>query len=170
MEFKQLLQQRYSVRGYRSDPVEAEKLNYILEAARLAPTAANRQPIRIMVAQVKGNEKQLSRLNGREWFVQAPLILCVCGLRGEAWVRECDKFNTAVMDASIVMTHIILSAADVGLGTCWVGSFNPVDAREVFQLPDDVEPVALTPLGYPAIAARAKDRKPVESLVRYGRW
>ncbi|MFZ6030251.1 MAG: nitroreductase family protein [Chloroflexota bacterium] len=170
MEFFELLNKRYSVRAYQSTPVETQKLHQVLEAARLAPTAANRQPFQIIAAHVAGKEEALQRVYHREWFIQAPLVLCVCALKSQAWVRSHDALNAAAMDSAIVMTHIILAAADLGLGTCWVGAFDPQAAREVFQLPPGVEPAALTPLGYPADTLPPKTRRPLQELVRYEHW
>jgi nitroreductase len=169
MEFSELISARYSVRAYRPDPVEDEKLTYVLEAARLAPTAANRQPFQLIVIHTAGREEELKRIYGREWFVQAPLIIAACGAPSQGWVRKDDKNYTDV-DVAIVMDHLILAAADAGLGTCWIGAFDPDAARNVLGLPDDVEPIAFTPLGYPADALREKKRKSLEELVRYERW
>ena len=148
MEFSELLQKRYSVRAYKSDEVEAKKLQRVLEAARLAPTAANRQSFQLLVVHTKGREEELRKAYPQLWFVQAPLIICACGLPKNNWVRM-DGKNYNDVDVVIVMDHLILAAANEGLGTCWIGAFNPEKAKEIFQLPADVEPVALTPLGYP---------------------
>lgn len=169
MEFSELIRCRYSVRAYKAEPVEEEKLQRLLEAARLAPTAANRQPFQLIVIHTQGREKELSRIYGREWFVQAPLILCMCALPREAWVRS-DGKNYAEVDATIAMDHLILAAADLGLGTCWIAAFDPIAARQVLGLPEEVEPVAFTPLGYPADIPREKKRRPLTDLVRYERW
>jgi len=169
MDFSELIAARYSVRTYRSDPVEQEKLDQVLEAARLAPTAANRQPFQIVVIRTKGREEELARIYGREWFVQPPLVIGICGLPDRAWMRM-DGRNYVDIDVAIVMDHLILAAANAGLGTCWVGAFNPVAAREILDLPDDVEPLAFTPLGYAADEPKPKKRKPLSELVRYERW
>jgi nitroreductase len=169
MEFSELVQQRYSVRAYKPDPVEEDKLAQILEAARLAPTAANRQPFRILVIHTEGRQDELRRIYGRPWFVQAPIILCACGVPAENWVRM-DGKNYNDVDVTIAMDHLILAAANLGLGTCWVAAFDPAAAREVLNLPDGVEPIAFTPLGYPADSPTTKKRKPLEDLVRYETW
>ncbi len=165
MDFQELIRARYSVRAYRSDPVEEEKLARILEAARLAPTAANRQPFRIAVIKTKGRETELRRIYGREWFTQAPLVLAVCTVLGESWVRNCDGWNAAEVDAAIAMTHIVLAAAEEGLGTCWIAAFDPQAAREVLRLPSEFVPSAFTPLGYAADAAVPKKRRPLPELL-----
>ncbi len=169
MEFAELIRKRYSVRAYKADAVEEDKLQQVLEAARLAPTAANRQPFRIVVIHTAGREAELKPIYHREWFVQAPLLLCVCGVPAQVW-RRSDGKNYTDVDVSIAMDHLVLAATDLGLGTCWVAAFNPAAARQVLCLPDDVEPIAFTPLGYPADQLRPKERKPLSELVHYEKW
>lgn len=166
MEYFELVQKRRSVRSYRPDPVEQEKLERILEAARLAPTACNKQEFRVIVIETAGRKEELKRIYGRDWFVEAPYILCVCSIPGKTWVRR-DNKNYADVDAAIVMDHIILAATAQGLGTCWIGAFDPQAAREVLGLDDTLEPVVFTPLGYAKDATGNKVRKPLEDLVVY---
>jgi len=149
--------------------VEDSKLQQVLEAARLAPTAANRQAFQLIVIRTAGREAELKRIYSRDWFVQAPLVLCACGVPARNWVRR-DGKNYGDVDVAIVMDHLILAAASLGLGTCWIGAFDPSAAREVLGLPDGVEPIVFTPLGYPADQPRAKKRKALSELVRYERW
>ena len=170
MDFQGLIKKRYSVRAYKPDPVDEDKLARVLEAARLAPTAANRQAFRVVVIPTKGREKELGRVYSREWFVQAPLVLCVCAVPAEAWVRKADGWNAAEVDATIVMSHIVLAAAEEGLGTCWIAAFDPAAAREVLGLPLDVIPSAFTPLGYAADSPGSKKRRPLADLVRRNHW
>ncbi len=166
MEFFELIQKRYSVRAYKPTPVEKEKLRKVLEAALLAPTAANRQPFEFVVIPTQGREAELKRIYGREWFTQAPLVICACAKTSEAWTRR-DGKNYAEVDTTIAMDHLILAAADLGLGTCWIAAFDPAAAREILGLPPQVEPVAFTPLGYPADEGKPKKRKSLADLVRY---
>lgn len=170
MNFQELIKTRYSVRAYKPDPVEDDKLARVLDAARIAPTAANRQAFRIIVVRTEERKADLRRVYGRDWFVQAPLVLCVCAVTSEAWVRKADGWNAAEVDATIVMTHIVLAAAEEGLGTCWIGAFDPAAAREVLGLPLEVIPSAFTPLGYPADSAMPKKRRPLAELVHRDRW
>lgn len=169
MEFSELIQKRYSVRAYQSTPVEEAKLQQVLEAANLAPTAANRQPFRIVVIHTHGKTAELKRLYHRDWFGQAPVVIGICAVRSEAWSRM-DGKNYAEVDATIAMDHLILAAANLGLGTCWVAAFNPEVAREILALPPEVEPIAFTPLGYAADEWKPKKRKPLSDLVRYEKW
>jgi nitroreductase len=164
VDFAELARLRRSVRGYRPDPVEETKLALVLEAARLAPTAANRQAFRVHVLGVRGREAELARIYERAWFTQAPLVIGVTGFPARNWVRR-DGRNYVDVDCAIVMDHLILQATDLGLGTCWIAAFDPVAAREALALPDDEEPVAFTPLGYPADEPRPKARKPLAELL-----
>ena len=169
MDMLEAIRSRHSVRGYKPDQVSDELLGQVLEAARLAPTAANRQPFRVIVVHVKGREEELARVYGRAWLVQAPLVLAVVAVPGEAWRRMDDKPYDEV-DATIAMDHMVLAATALGLGTCWIAAFDPAAARDVLGLPDDVELVAITPLGYPDKASANTGRKPLEEIVRYERW
>lgn len=170
MEFFDVIQRRYSVRAYKPDPVEEVKLQRVLEAARLAPTAANRQPFQLLVLHTAGRQAELARLYHRPWFVQAPIIICACAVASQAWVRESDRFNARLIDVAIAMDHLILAAADQGLGTCWIANFNFEAARQVLNLPAEVEPVIFTPLGYPADQPGPKERKPLDQLVHFEGW
>jgi len=166
MEFLELIRKRYSVRAYKSTPVEEEKLNTVLEAAILAPTAANRQPFRLIVLKTSGRGADLKRVYPRDWFVQAPLVICACAVKSESWVRK-DGKDYADVDTTIAFDHLILAAHNLGLGTCWIAAFDPAAAREVLKLPADLEPIAFTPLGYPADEWKPKKRRPASELVQY---
>lgn len=167
MHFSELVKARYSVRGYKPDKVEQDKLDAVLNAANLAPTAANRQPIRIIVARTANRKEKLRQVYHRDWFVQAPLVICACAVPAEAWTRKFDDVNYAIVDATIAMDHLILAAAEQGLGTCWIAAFDPRAVHEVFNIPDDWQPVALTPLGYPADVPKEKKRKPLDEIVAF---
>ena len=169
MQFTELATKRYSVRSYKAEPVEDDKLQSVLHAARLAPTAANRQAFRLIVILTKSRESELLRIYNRSWFVQAPVVICICAIPDEAWVRS-DGKNYSDVDAAIVMDHLVLAATDLGLGTCWIGAFDPVAAREVLAIPEQVDPIAFTPLGYPADQSRAKKRKNLDDLVKHNHW
>lgn len=169
MEFSDLIEKRYSVRAYKSDPVEDEKLTYVLEAARMAPTAADKQPFQLIIIHTRGREEELQRIYLRGWFTQAPLLICACGIPSQAWVHQNGK-NHCEIDATIAMDHLTLAATDVGLGTCWIAAFDVDAARAALSLPDNVVPLFFTPLGYPADSPGAKDRKPLADLVQYERW
>jgi nitroreductase len=169
MDFERLVQTRYSTRAYQDRPVEDEKMHLVLEAARLAPTAANKQPFRLIVVTDPTVRSDMKAAYNRQWFYTAPVIILAAGVPSENWVRA-DGRNYNDVDVAIVMDHLTLQAADLGLGTCWIADFDADATRDVLHLPDHVEPVILTPLGYPADEPRAKRRKDLELLVMSDRW
>ncbi len=169
MEFLDVIKNRYSVRGYKSDEIEEEKLNLVLEAARLAPTAVNYQPFKFVVIKTKGREEELKRIYPADWFVQAPVVICAVTLPDEAWIRK-DGKNYAEVDTAIAFDHLILEATSLGLGTCWIAAFDLEAAREVLGVPDDTLPLLFTPLGYPDAGPRNPGRKNMEELVKYDKW
>ncbi len=111
----------------------------------------------------------MKRIYNRDWFGQAPLVICACGIPAQGWVRR-DGKNYSDVDVAIAMDHLVLAATNAGLGTCWVAAFDPDAAREVLGLPEGVEPIAFTPLGYPADRPKPKSRKALSELVRYDNW
>lgn len=171
MDFQQLALARRSVRAYRPDAVPEPLLRQVLESARLAPSACNRQPFRVIVIRTPGREAELLRVYPKGWFAEAPIVLAVCSVPGEAWMRSrYDGWSAAETDATIATDHMLLAAADLGLGSCWVAAFDPAAAREILALPDGVVPVAFTPLGWPADEPGPKERKPLGELVHHERW
>ncbi len=168
MEFTEVINKRYSVRSYRSDPIPDEILSQVLEAARIAPTAANRQPFRILVIHTPDRESELQQIYPSAWFTQAPILICVCSVANKAWERH-DGKNYADVDAAIVMDHLVLAAVNAGLGTCWVAAFNVPAARTMLNIPEEWEPVAFTPLGYAQGYSKPKTRRQLSELVVYDR-
>jgi nitroreductase len=158
MDFETLIQKRYSVRSYQKKEIEDEKLQKVLNAARLAPTGSNRQAFQLIVVHTAGREDEIRRIYNRDWFVDAPVIVVACATPDY-------KLNIG-----IVMDHLILAATELGLGTCWIASFSRQETREILGIPDEVEPIILTPLGYAVDELRPKKRKSLEELVRYEHW
>jgi len=165
MEFYEVIKKRRSIRKYQDKPVEEDKLQRILEATRLAPSAANRQPWEFVVIKTEKIKKEFKKAYDREWFWQAPLVICACGLKNEAWKRFDGKSYLDV-DIAIAMDHLILAATAEGLGTCWIAAFNPYEVKRILGLSDDMEPIVLTPLGYPAVSPQPTYRKPLKEIVR----
>lgn len=169
MHFNDLAAKRYSVRKFSTQEVEKEKLEYVLRAGQLAPTAVNFQPQRILVITDRQARARLRECTS--YHFNAPVALLVCCQAEEAWVRPYDKKNSGEIDCSIVTTQMMLAAADIGLGTTWVMYFNPARIRETFALPDSLEPVALLVMGYPAEDAvpspKHSQRKALEETVFY---
>ncbi len=169
MDVIEAINTRYSVRAYKETPIEDGKLFAILDAGRMAPTANNRQPFKFIVIHTRGREEELLTIYSRPWFVQAPIILCVCGQQERAWVRK-DGRPYLYVDVAIAMDHMVLAAWAQGIGTCFIAAFDEKEARKVLRLPEEVEPILFTPLGYPADEPKAKERKELEELVRYEQW
>lgn len=169
MDFLELAKERFSVRAYTAAAVSETDVERVLNAAGLAPTACNRQPFRILVLPTRGHESNLLRIYSHAWFVQAPLVIGIAAVLSESWTRR-DGVNYAFVDVAIAMDHLILAATELGLGTCWVAAFNPSAAREILGLPNGVEPVAFTPLGYAAQPPGTKERRALEQLVKRGKW
>jgi nitroreductase len=169
VDFEELIRTRRSIRGYRPDPVPREILEPILEAARLAPTAANRQPFQLVVVTELETRKKLKEVYDRDWFWTAPIIIVGCVNPGQAWQRY-DGFNAAEVDLSIVMDHVILAAANRGLGTCWICHFNEPRLKDILGIPQEIRAIAMTTLGYPAAEPVPRQRKALHELIRYERW
>jgi nitroreductase len=165
MDFYEVIQGRRSVRKYKTDPVDDDKLQRILNAARLAPSAANRQPISFIVVRDDKIKRKLKDAYSQEWFYTAPVIICACTLSDKAWKRNDGKAYVDV-DVAIAMDHLILAATAEGLGTCWIAAFKPGIVKEVLNIPDDLEPLVLTPLGYPEAIPEPTYRKPLNEIVR----
>lgn len=166
MEFINLAQKRYSVRSYSDQPVDYEKLMEVLNAARFAPTACNYQPFSLIVIRDLAIRRQCATVYNRPWFLNAPVMIVACCDHSQSWHRS-DGKDYGEIDVAIVMDHITLAAADVGLGTCWIGNFDVFEARKVLKIPAEISVVALTPLGYPSgqPLVTSKSRKPLEQLV-----
>jgi nitroreductase len=170
MTFAELSAARFSVRDFLEKPVEQEKINLILEAARRAPTAANRQPQRILILDKPGDLIKMDNCTSCRFG--APLAFLVCYNFSAAWVRDLDQQHSGWVDASIAATHMMLQAVELGLGTTWVMWFDPSKTRAEFRIPNDSVPVAFLPTGYPAPdvipSYQHQDRLPLEELTAWG--
>ncbi len=165
----EVIASRRSIRKYRIDPVEKEKLGRILESARLAPSARNNQPWHYVVVTDPQIRRQLQRAYDREWFYSAPVIVCACGEPSRSPERP-ESRDYRDIDITISLDHLILAATAEGLGTCWVGAFDPEAVREVLGIPHGIEPILMTPLGYPDEAPAARERTSIENIVHRNRW
>jgi nitroreductase len=171
MTFLELVKKRASIRGYQNTPVENEKLEYILEAGRLAPSAANLQPWRFIVIRDQQLKEELYRVYRREWFMQAPVIIVLCGDHSESWKRADGKDHCDI-DVAIATDHMTLAAAEKDLGTCWVCNFDARLCSGILQLPENLEPIVLLSVGYPAteldLSRHVKRKDITEILHREG--
>lgn len=146
MDFLKLAKMRYSVRKFKTIEVEKEKLELILEAAKLAPTACNFQPQRVLVIKSKEGLEKLKSCT-RHHF-NAPLAILICYDKSVSWKRKYDGYESGDIDASIITTHMMLEITNLGLGSTWVGDFDPQKIKSEFNIPNNYVPVALLPIGY----------------------
>ncbi len=170
MDFMELAKARYSVRSFSKKHIEDEKLNKILEAARVAPTAANKQPQRIYVLQ---SEETLAKINSVcQCIFGAPTVLLVTADENETWKNPfSENYNAGDIDCAIVGTHIILQAWELGIASCWVGYFDLAQVEKKMGLPPNEKLVAIIPLGYPSDDAKPSNmhgsRKDLADTVKY---
>ena len=167
MLFKELAKKRCSVRNYKDMPVEKEIIIDVLESARIAPSAVNFQPWHFIVLTDKNMIERICESYSRDWLKKAPVIIVACGDHSKSWKRKDGKDHCDV-DIAIAVEHITLAASDIGLGTCWVCAFDADKCSKLLELPDEVEPVALIPMGYPADEnPQEKKRKSIEEVVSW---
>jgi nitroreductase len=167
MSFIELAKKRYSVRSYLDKPVEKEKILQVLEAGRIAPSAVNKQPWNFIVITNEATKSKIANTYPRDWFKTAPAIIVVCGDHSKSWKRSDGKDHCDV-DAAIAIDHMTLAAADIGLGTCWVCAFDAAKCHEVLNLPENLEVIALLPIGYPAdTAPKNKKRLDISEIVTW---
>jgi nitroreductase len=167
MDLAALVARRSSVRDYLNTPVTDAVIEKVLDAARLAPSACNNQPARFVVVRDEEARRKLQPVYDREWFLKAPVIIAACCDRTLSW-RRSDGKDYGDVDVAIALDHLTLAATELGLGTCWIASFNPAQARAALMLPSSVDPVAFTPLGYPGSGhAARKSRKSLAEMVSW---
>lgn len=169
MNFLEIAKSRYSVRSYSDKKVEQEKLDKILYAAHVAPTAANLQPVRLIAVQ---SDEGLNKIGKAANIYGAPLAIIVCSEHNKAWTRPFDGKQTVDIDASILTDHMMLEATELGLGSVWICYFKPDIISREFDLPDNLEPINILAMGYsnesPADPERhTTQRIPLGDLVYY---
>ncbi len=170
-DFVKFVSSRYSVRSYDGNKeIEPEKLLRVLEAARMAPSAANKQPCKVLVVRSVNLLDRLQQAYPAPWFADANTVLVVKGNLSQAWTRKSDGYNAIASDAAIVMTHLLLAAHAEGLSTCWIEAFDKEVLAEALGLADDEVVFAMTPLGYAPDAGRVirpKTRIMLDELVEW---
>jgi len=160
---------RRSVRGYKGDPIPEDKLKRVLEAARLAPSARNRQEWRFVVVSDLGlRQKLVDACNGQDYVLKAPVALVMCSTENKD-VMRCGQ-KTGTVDVSIAMSYVTLAATAEGLGTCWLGSFIEDKVKAVLGIPAEAMVVAVSPLGVPAESPAARSRKAASEVVSFDKW
>jgi len=164
MDVSTAINQRSSVRGYKPTDVEEDKIKKVLEAARLSPSASNRQDWKFIVVRSKETKKKLAKAAfGQSFIGDAPVVIVACGTDSEA-VMACGQ-PTYTVDVSIACAFMILQAHELGLGTCWIGAFNEDETKKILNIPGHVRVVAVIPLGYPNQTPSQKSRKSLNQIV-----
>jgi nitroreductase len=162
------IRKRYSCRAYQDRPVEKEKLEQIFEAARLAPSAKNLQDWRFVVVTDKENKHKLVKAaNNQKFLEDASVIIVACSNCNE--IMRCGQ-AIGPIDIAIALEHIALQAAELGLATCWIGSFYPEKVRPILGIPEDIAIIELMALGYPADSKKIPKREPISKILCYEKW
>jgi nitroreductase len=163
------ISQRCSVRTYKTIDVEEDKLKKILEAARLSPSASNRQDWKFIIVRNKETRKKLAKAAfGQSFIAEAPIVIVACGTEPNAMLACGQPAHT--IDVSIAFAYMILQAYELGLGTCWIGAFSEEEAKKALSIPEDIRVVGMTPLGYPNQRPSQKSRKPLNEIVCYEKY
>ena len=166
MNFIELVKMRKSIRKYKSEKIPEEKIKYVIEAARLAPSWKNSQPWRFIVVT---REELKKKITTNDWATEAPVIIVGVADPKLSGTREEKRYY--LVDMGIAMEHVMLAATEVGLGTCWIGlHFDEQTVKETLQIPDKYQVVAITPLGYPDEQPSPKTRKTTEEIVFQETW
>ncbi len=163
------INQRCSVRAYKATDVEEDKLKKVLEAARLSPSASNRQDWKFVVVRNKETRKKLAKAAfGQSFIGEAPVVIVACGTERNAMLACGQPMHT--VDVSIACAYMILQAYELGLGTCWIGAFKEDETKRILGIPEHVRAVAMTPLGYPNQPLSQKARKNLDQIVCFERY
>lgn len=167
MTLLELVKKRKSVRHFLDTKIEPEKLDYIMECARLAPSAVNFQPWHFYIIESDQAKSLIQKCYPRPWFnsPNIPVYILACIDKNVSWKRSYDEKDHGDIDIAIAVEHISLAAAELGIGSCWVCHFDPTQCRELFSLPDHLEPAVIIPLGYPSEKeVKSTDRRAIDEI------
>ena len=164
MNFLDLVKQRYSCRSYQNKSVEQEKLDYVMDCARLAPSAVNKQPWLFRIVSDDASKAKLQECYDRDWFKTAPMYIICSILHDEEWIRYDGKHHGNI-DIAVAVEHLCLAATEQGLATCWVCNFNIEKCKKNFDIHADEDPTVIIPIGYAADQPTEKKRKPISEIV-----
>jgi len=169
MDVLTAISQRSSVRAYKATDVEEDKLKKILEAARLSPSASNRQEWKFIVVRNKETRKRLANAAfGQSFIGEAPVVIVACGTESKS-IMACGQ-PAYTVDVSIACAFMILQAYELGLGTCWIGAFKEDEVKKILKIPEEVRVVSMTPLGYPIQPPSQRFRKSLNQIVCYEKY
>jgi nitroreductase len=173
MEYIDLAKKRYSARSFLPKSVDEGKLLKVLEAGRIAPSAANIQPWHFVVIKDEENKQKIYSAYKRDWMMEAPIIIIACGDHSSSWKRVDGKDHCDI-DIAIAVDHMTLQAAELDLGTCWICNFDKKICAEALNLPEHIEPIVILPLGYPSdtvdVNRHLNKRKPIDVIVHWEKF
>ncbi len=168
MEFKELVKQRFSLRNFSEKHVGKQDILDLLEVARMAPSAANKQPWLFYIIEDEETRRKIDGCYSKDWISKAPVLIVICGNHLDSWKRFDNKDHCDI-DIAIAIDHLTLAATEKGLGTCWICKFDAEKCQQILELPKFVEPIALLPLGYknaePDTNRFNKARKKIDEIV-----
>ena len=169
MNVMEAIRQRRSIRAYQDKPVEEEKLQAVLEAARLAPSASNRQEWRyIVVRDPEMRAKLAEAANGQKFVGEAPVVIVACA-KTDGHKMTCGEACYPI-DVAISLDHVTLKAVEEGLGTCWIGAFSQPKVKKLLNIPEEIRVVELMPLGYPADEPAERSRLGLDEIIIPEKW
>ena len=171
-QFLDLVTSRYSCRNYQAAPVSRDTLKKVIATAQLAPSACNRQPWEFIIIDTPELCQGVIKSYDREWVKTAPAFIIACGNHDESWHRASDGKDHTDVDISIAIEHICLAATSLELGTCWICNFDVALLKEQLNIPENIEPIAIIPIGYPNkdVAIPSKNRKNIEDIIKWGKY
>jgi nitroreductase len=168
MSVLEVIQKRRSLRKYKGDSIPEDVLQRVLEAVRLAPSGKNYQPWKFIIVQDKELKEKLAQASAEQFFMaEAPIIIVGCGFPDDSYSSMGRYMKSWPVDVTIALEHLILQAAEEGLGTCWIGSFEETEVKSILNIPENVRVLALTPLGYPDETPPYRGRKRLDEIVSY---
>lgn len=171
MTILEIMRRRQSIRKYQATPVPEDVLARVLEAARMAPSGKNLQPWKFIVVKDPGTKAKLAVASVNQRFIaEAPVVVVACGFPDNCYAKMGRYMKSWPVDVAIALEHLILQAAEDGLGTCWIGAFEETEVKAILGVPEEVKVLALTPLGYPSERPGFRGRKSLEEIVSYEKF
>ena len=172
MNIDRLFLERKSIRSFSKKEIDNEIILKLLNAARIAPSAVNYQPWRFFVCSSIEIKDKIIESYPRKWFESAPLYIVACADKSESWKRAADNKDHGNIDVAIALTHLMLKATELGLGTCWVCNFDAKILIDALNLDKALEPVAIIPIGYPSenVSEETKHQKNRKSVDEFTKW
>ncbi len=171
MDIYELIKKRKSIRSYKSRKVEKEKLERVLQAGRLAPSAKNIQAWKFIVtgsSEIKG--ALVKACKGQKFISEADKVITVCVDEDASYQEQGNYMSSFAIDGAIALQQMMLAATEEGLGTCWIGAFYEDKVKKLLNIPDPYRVIGLSPLGYPESSGKDRERKALSEVVYYEKW